>query len=152
MIRLFLTGGILLGLCPLMLYAQDTDGDGLPDAIEKRLGTDPQVDEQLVLLYDDKAQGQGDENISSSRRLAPDFTKVHLAHVAGNRYVWKIECAETYRGEGSIFHLRGSSGWGHTWAHGRFGASTPSGVCGATSFTNVGNTTISRRTGGPSHS
>ncbi|MGD8240879.1 MAG: hypothetical protein PVH68_20175, partial [Armatimonadota bacterium] len=84
---------------------RDADGDSIPDELEERLGTDPAAPEDLVLVYDDKAQGAGDESIGPRRRLAPDITRVYTCNVAGDRYLWKIEFAQEYLGDGSIFHL-----------------------------------------------
>ena len=64
--------------------AQDRDKDGLPDEIEVQLGTNPDLDEGLQLIIDDKLRGQGDESIVATGK-APDVDKVYLAHVAGER-------------------------------------------------------------------
>lgn len=83
--------------------AQDRDNDGLPDEIETQLGTNPDLDEGLQLVIDDKTRGAGDESIRDGQ--APDVDKVYFAHAAGDRYVWKITFAEEYPETGTIFHL-----------------------------------------------
>jgi hypothetical protein len=95
----------LMGLyIPCASLAQDRDNDGLPDGIEVRLGTNPDLDEGLQLIIDDKLRGQGDENIAGGGQ-APDVDKVYFAHVAGDRYVWKITFAADYPTQGTVFHL-----------------------------------------------
>ncbi len=89
----------------VLAQGADADGDGLPDAIEEQLGTDPNFAEPLQLLFDDKAKGEGDTTVNAKHKLAPDVTKVYCAHVGGDRFVWKIEFAQEYPKEGSIFHL-----------------------------------------------
>ena len=85
-------------------WAQDADGDTIPDDLEVELGTDPRVAESLELVLDDKAQGEGDKSISSKRKLALDFTRVWFGHIAGERYLWKIELSPDAPLEGSVFH------------------------------------------------
>ncbi|MBM3476246.1 MAG: hypothetical protein FJX75_23485 [Armatimonadetes bacterium] len=95
----------LVWLClPGVGLAQDRDSDSLPDEIEVQLGTNPDLDEGLQLISDDKLRGQGDESIVAAGK-APDVDKVYLAHVAGDRLVWKITFAEDYPAQGTIFHL-----------------------------------------------
>ena len=84
--------------------AQDRDGDGIPDDIEVLLGTNPDLDEGLQLVIDDKTRGQGDQNIGRGPD-APDIDQVFFAHVGGDRFVWKITFAEDYPESGAIFHL-----------------------------------------------
>lgn len=88
-------------LCPLV-WAQDRDSDGLPDAIETRLGTNPDLDEGLQVVIDDGVVGKGDK---SRPRKAPDVDKLYMAHVAGDRYVWKVTFATDYLKSGAVFHL-----------------------------------------------
>ena len=94
---------VLASLTPCA-FAQDTDSDGLPDAIEVKLGTNPDLDEGLELIIDDKPRGEGDANVRADGR-APDVDQVLFAHVAGNRYVWKVTFAEDYLRKDTIFHL-----------------------------------------------
>ena len=97
---------VLVGLLCLTpcAFAQDADSDGLPDAIEVQLGTNPALDEGLELIIDDKRRGEGDANVRGEGR-APDVDQVLFAHVAGDRYVWKVSFAEDYLQKDTIFHL-----------------------------------------------
>ncbi|HID08324.1 MAG TPA: hypothetical protein EYP10_14380, partial [Armatimonadetes bacterium] len=83
----------------------DSDADGISDELEMRLGTHLKVPEQFILIYDDKAKGAGDKSISSAHKLAPDVTKIYVAHVGDRRFVFKIEFATDYDGRGNVFHL-----------------------------------------------
>ena len=89
-----LVGLLIILLVAAACGAQDRDGDGLPDDIETRLGTNPQVDEGLELIIDDLHRGEGDTNNSGGQ--APDVSRVFFAHVAGDRYVWKITFAGAF--------------------------------------------------------
>jgi len=84
--------------------AEDEDGDGLPDAVEIRLGTDPQLDDALQEVIQDGVRGRGDTSIRSDGK-APDVISLHFAHVGGSRYIWKVTFAEDYPASGTIFHL-----------------------------------------------
>ncbi|HOM82296.1 MAG TPA: hypothetical protein PLZ94_10975 [Armatimonadota bacterium] len=97
---------LLLGLAllPGAANAQDRDGDGLPDEIEVKLGTDPDRSEGLQLLIDDRARGVGDTTIRADGK-APDIDKVFFAHAGGDRYVWKITFHDDYPATGTILHL-----------------------------------------------
>jgi hypothetical protein len=90
-------------LLPAACLCQDRDADGLPDDIEARLGTNPDLDERLQPVIDDKRRGAGDMNNGGGK--APDVDQVYFAHVAGDRYVWKVTFAEEYPPQGTIFHL-----------------------------------------------
>lgn len=99
---------MLLGLWLILLaegpiLAQDRDCDGLPDAVESHLGTNPDLDESLQLIIEDGLRGRDDQNVSQG--IAPDVNQVFFAHVAGDRYVWKITFAEDYPLRGTVFHL-----------------------------------------------
>ena len=93
----------LMCALPGMCAAQDSDGDGIPDQIESRLGTNPDLDEELQLVIDDGLRGKTDR--SGRGPTAPDVDKVYFAHVGGDRYVWKVTFAADYPQTNTIFHL-----------------------------------------------
>ncbi|MBM4085514.1 MAG: hypothetical protein FJ272_12045, partial [Planctomycetes bacterium] len=77
-------------------FAQDTDSDGLPDALEARLGTNPAVAEKLDAVWEKPAAPEEQKpgffekpGFSAGR----DLRKILLANVAGNRYLWALEFA-----------------------------------------------------------
>jgi hypothetical protein len=71
----------------------DADGDGIPDAIERVLGMDPETFDTLHLVHDDLSAAEGDQ-LSANHQNAPDITKIYLGNVAQDRWVWRIDFAE----------------------------------------------------------
>ncbi len=88
---------LLAGPC----LAQDADGDGIPDAVEYHLGSDPGRAEQFTLLHHDGTAGQDDETLAGDFAAAPDFVDVSLAAVAQDRWLWRITFAADYVGDGN---------------------------------------------------
>ena len=76
-------------LLPLTLAAaQDADGDGLSDALEHRLGSDPAAAETFTEVQTDPV----DPGLGGFGQ-APDFVKCSAANVAGDRWLWKLDFA-----------------------------------------------------------
>ena len=67
-------------------WPQDADSDGIPDAVEARLGTRRGRADALTLLFEDP-----DEPEAGGADQALDFTRVWAGHVGRDRWVWKIE-------------------------------------------------------------
>lgn len=65
--------------------AVDTDNDGLADEVEQKLGSDPKVAETMTEIGDD-----GDDDAVGEAGQALDVAKICAAHVAGNRWLFKI--------------------------------------------------------------
>ena len=69
----------------------DTDRDGIPDAVERKLAMDPRTPDELTLVLDDRAAGQGDKTLGRNLRDAYDFTRIYFGNVARDRWVWRVD-------------------------------------------------------------
>ncbi|MFQ5811084.1 MAG: hypothetical protein ACE5JM_15810, partial [Armatimonadota bacterium] len=78
---------------PAIGQVGDADGDGIPDAVEAKLGMDPAFRDTLELLYDDGAKGATDRDCGDELAPYGDFTRIYFCPVARMRYLWKIEFA-----------------------------------------------------------
>ncbi len=65
---------------------QDADGDTIPDRVELVLGSDLNRADELVLVAESPARDDG----------SPDLRRLYMAHVAADRYIWKVEFAEEF--------------------------------------------------------
>ncbi len=83
-------------------FAQDTDNDGVSDALEAKLGMDPQHPDVFELLHDDKSKEDGDKTIGPALDTAGDFTRIWFCAAAKDRYVWKIEFAKPWAPRGDV--------------------------------------------------
>ena len=86
---------LLLVLC-FSAAAQDSDKDGIPDAVETALGSDPDRAEEFQLILDDKSKADGDKTLGSKFKAAPDVTQAALANVARDRWLLRIEFSKPY--------------------------------------------------------
>ncbi len=90
---------------PAFAQGVDTDADGIPDAVEYTLGSDPERAEEFVPQWHDGTIGDDDTSVSDQHADAPDFVDVLLANVAQDRWLWKITFAEDYVGDTNTFIL-----------------------------------------------
>ncbi len=84
--------------------APDADGDGICDAHEEALGTDPRTPEALQVVVDlgpstDAARGRPGYDATK------DFSKVEFCHVGGDRYLWRVTLAAPPRLDDTVLHL-----------------------------------------------
>ena len=90
--RLFLGAAALMGLLMLVQHPlcaqQDTDQDGLPDAVEEQLATDAAFAETL--------QPIGDFTRADSAKGAMQFAKVEFGNVGKQRWLWAIHFQKPY--------------------------------------------------------
>lgn len=73
---------------PPVAAAQDSDRDGLSDAVETDLGTDPNFAEQLMTLGTFPAKAQEHAEL--------DIVRVDFGNVAKDRWLWAIRFARPY--------------------------------------------------------
>ena len=69
-----------------LALAQDTDQDGIPDAAEKTLGTDPAQPEKLQVILEDGAESAA-RIAAEGYNPAKDLQSVEFCHVAEDRYL-----------------------------------------------------------------
>jgi hypothetical protein len=91
---------------PEAFDAADSDGDGISNGAEQRLGTDPQVAERLDVLWD-AARAPDVARRSQRRAKSPErsLTRLSFGNVAGDRFLWCAEFAADYPSDNSVFIL-----------------------------------------------
>jgi len=82
--------------------AQDTDGDGIPDAVEEQIGSDPALATPLEVVYEDHAKGEGDESVGDDLQVAHDLVSVAFGGVARDRWVWRLDFTEPWVVRGDV--------------------------------------------------
>ncbi len=80
--------------------ALDTDGDGMSDALEETLGTDPAFAEILTKVGESPAYEP-----TEKRAARYDVREVHFASVAQGRWLWRIDFAVPYSYDNTIIIL-----------------------------------------------
>jgi len=91
---------ILMALCltscvvPGPARAQDTDADGLPDAVEEALGTDPGFAETPDVIVRDRTKDEGDRVGEDNYAPGLDMVAVALGNVARDRWLWRVDFLE----------------------------------------------------------
>ena len=75
-------------------WAQDTDRDGIPDAVEEQLGTDKQMAQSLETIGTYPAQHENQPEL--------DIVRVDFGNVAKDRWLWSIHFAQSYTFSNSL--------------------------------------------------
>lgn len=94
---------LLLG-APAPALAVDTDGDGLPDAIEESLGTDPRFPEALSVVHESAPRTDA-ERAREGYDPTKDVLKVEFGHVAEDRFLWRTTFAAPPNLEDTVHHI-----------------------------------------------
>jgi len=91
---------------PEVADSVDSDGDGISDAVEGRLGTDPKTPEQVNVIFD---YMKASDAARRKQRLAASpercIEKISFGNVAGDRYLWCVEFGANYPTANSNFIL-----------------------------------------------
>ena len=101
--RELLTIAVLTALAPsTRAQLADSDGDGIPDEVELRLGCDPKRADAFTRVFDDKSKADGDQHVGSELEVAHDLTAVALASVGRRRWVWRLDFTEPWTERGDV--------------------------------------------------
>ncbi|MFO8079019.1 MAG: hypothetical protein R6V07_01830 [Armatimonadota bacterium] len=93
--HLTVVAALLVGCC-VGVWGQDMDADGLPDAVEARLGTDPSTPESMTLVYEDGPEEDAELD------LAHDLLTVHVASLGTGRTLWRLQFTEPWEERGDV--------------------------------------------------
>lgn len=104
-VRHLLSAVCIVMFATLPVFAQDRDGDGLPDEIEYQLGSDVAFAEEFVTLHHDGVIGEDDRTVGRDHEKGPDIVDVDVANVAQDRWLFRISFAEDYVCEGNTLIL-----------------------------------------------
>lgn len=82
----------------------DADGDGISDAHEEILGTDPRAAELLQVIAED---GVESDTVRAKQTYdgTKDLTRIEFGHVGGDRYLWRLTFAAPPRLADTVLHL-----------------------------------------------
>ena len=82
----------------------DRDGDGITDANEEVLGTDPSVPDRLQVVLTDGVE-PAEQRKQKRYDATKDFVKIECGHVGDDRFLWRATFATAPRLEDTVFHL-----------------------------------------------
>lgn len=103
MLRVTLFALMAAMICGLgTAYAQDTDGDGLSDEVERSLGTDPKLPETLVVVHEPGPVAENKRGAGYDP--TKDVVRVEFGHVAENRYLWRTTFAAAPNLPNTVHH------------------------------------------------
>lgn len=94
----------LIAASVVVQAAPDRDGDGLPDALEEKLGTHVDAKEVFTLALEEGLESEAKRR-GAKYDAALDVLTVETAHSGGNRYVWRVSFADTPRPQDTVMHL-----------------------------------------------
>jgi len=101
----FLALTLAVGTTPAFAQpAPDRDGDGLPDALEEKLGTHPEAKETFTLALEEGLESE-QKRQGAKYDAALDVLTVETAHSGGNRFVWRVTFADAPRPQDTVMHL-----------------------------------------------
>lgn len=93
-----------LALSLSSVAAQDQDTDGLTDAQETVLGTDPARAENVQVVIEDGVESEA-RRAAEGYDAGKDVVTVAIGHVGGDRYLWRVTFAGPPHLETTVFHL-----------------------------------------------
>ena len=89
---------VLLGLCCCInLFAVDSDGDGLSDEVEKKLGTPADNAAEFHSVYKFKLT-------ANPVHMPKKLKEISIAHIAEDRFLWKAEFLDAPNTKELVWH------------------------------------------------
>ena len=92
----------LVALVSTQATGQDTDGDGIPDSVESRLGSPMKVQQKLQIVARSPDNGYDEQQ---AKLNAPDIVKLEACHVGGQRLLFRTTFAQEPSLRGANFIL-----------------------------------------------
>jgi hypothetical protein len=97
-------GVLLIAFFMMQIQASDQDKDGISDAHEKTLGSNPAAKETFKLIL---KEGIESEKVRKLKRYdaSKDIIHVENAHSGDNRFMWRVNFAKTPKLKDTVLHL-----------------------------------------------
>ena len=107
LLRWFATIGMLMSMVMFAAAVESTadrDGDGIADAAEETLGTDP-ASPDVFRVIQEKAPRSPDKAKGKNYDAGKEVTRVEFCHVGSDRCLWRVTFVGPTRADNMVLHL-----------------------------------------------